>query len=127
MESRESEERGKEKRVRKEKEKRRGARNGGRGLSISKVMMIMMMIMLMIMMMIVMRGRLKNLGRRKSFALQRFEPEPCTSEDQERRRMDDDGSDCREIILSHNQEEVTSKSWHWKEEQKRNTAATFQL
>ena len=94
MESRESEERGKEKRVRKEKEKRRGARNGGRGLSISKVMMIMMMIMLMI----VMRGRLKNLGRRKSFALQRFEPEPCTSEDQERRRMDDDGSDCREIM-----------------------------
>ena len=98
MESRESEERGKEKRVRKEKEKRRGARNGGRGLSISKVMMIMMMIMLMI----VMRSRLKNLRRRKSFALQRFEPEPCTSEDQERRRMDDDGSDCREIIRAHN-------------------------
>ena len=87
MERKESEERGKEKRVRREKEKKRGARNGERGLSISKVMM-----------MIVMRVRLKSLGRRKSFALQRFEPEHCTSDDQERRRMDDDGSDCREIM-----------------------------
>ena len=81
MESKESEERGKEKRVRKKKKKRSGARNGERGLSISKVMVI------------VMRGWLKSLGRRKSFALQRFEPEHCTSsDDQERRRMDDNGN-----------------------------------
>ena len=39
MESKESEERGKEKRVRKKKKKRSGARNG---LSISKVMVIVM-------------------------------------------------------------------------------------
>lgn len=42
MESKESEERGKEKRVRKKKKKRSGARNGERGLSISKVMVIVM-------------------------------------------------------------------------------------
>ena len=82
MESKESEEREKEKRKRE-----RGARNGERGLSISKVMMIMMMMIVMI----VMRGRLKSLGRRKSFALQRFEPEHCTSSDDQEGRMDDDG------------------------------------
>ena len=66
MVCKESKKRQKENRVRKEKEK-------------EKAMMIMMMI--------VMRGRLKSLGRRKSFALQRFEPEHCTSSDDQEREM----------------------------------------
>ena len=83
MVSKESKEREKEKRVRKEKEKEK-----------EKAMMIMMMIV-----MIVMRGRLKSLGRRKSFALQRFEPEHCTSsDDQEKRMVHDNGCDCKEIM-----------------------------
>ena len=69
MVCKESKKRQKENRVRKEKEK-------------EKAMMIMMMIV-----MIVMRGRLKSLGRRKSFALQRFEPEHCTSSDDQEREM----------------------------------------
>ena len=76
MVCKESKKRQKENRVRKEKEKA-----------------------MMIMMMIVMRGRLKSLGRRKSFALQRFEPEHCTSsDDQEKRMVHDNGCDCKEIM-----------------------------
>ena len=48
-----------------------------------------------------------------------------------RRKMGDNGLQWLQgynaYMLSHNQEEVTTKSRRWKEEQKTNTAATFRL